>query len=211
MNAPTTNAVITTPGLNETEAITYTNILERFNQRLLVTPEDFKIFHDLQTKINEEKIIQERAPKLEAFKAQAAELVTLGYKMKDLIKILAGGTEGNTNEIVVAIFPEIEFNKTPFEWKANKKYAARGDEAEIIKTVKGKGLDYFMKHLTEAGKKWIEEFTEINRKDDQGNKKKKFANLEKVQAMFPATPTPKPEAKTDAKPAAAAAKTITKK
>lgn len=92
----------------------------------------------------------------------------------------------NNVEVVVAVFPEITTsdengNKTAFEYKANKKYAGRGNEADAIRKLKENGADYFINHLTEEGKKWYEEKIEVEK---DGNTVSKYPNKHFIQVMF---------------------------
>lgn len=97
-----------------------------------------------------------------AKKAEKAEI-------DNIVKLIKGVSATPKKEIVIAVFPEITVpNKSgelvPFEYKANKKYAGRGIDADAIKKIKAKGLDYFVKHLNDDGKTWYAEAVQGKRK-----------------------------------------------
>ena len=172
---------------------------------------------ELNKKIKDDRENKEKAPKLEAFKVQAKELIKLGYKVADLIKAVKGDSDGQ----VLGSFPDITIDGKAFELIAGKSYGGLGKGADAIRQIKAKvkaeGIEYVIKHLNDDGKVWVEEKVAKGRGDgftfpNRVTLEKQFdAYQAKKRTPKPESPAPTTAPKADAKPAAAAAKTSAKK
>jgi hypothetical protein len=181
--SPATNYV--SLALSQEEQIKYAELKVKITNDLPVSNDELTAYKGFSKKITEVRGKQEKLPKLNAFVEAAKELLTLGFKTNEIITAIKGGTVVAKPETVVAVFPEIKIadasgNLVPFEYKAGKKYAGRGIEADAIKKVKAKGLDYMVKHFNEDGKTWFEE-KEAGKRDAT---KIKFPNKEYLNKFF---------------------------
>lgn len=181
--------------LTPEEQVKYAELKVKVANDIPTTNQEDALFQQLKHKVAQKRAEAEKAPKLEAFVNNSKELVAMGFKMADLIAAIKGTPAESKQEIVVAVFPEITIpdasgNMVPFQYKANKKYAGRGVDAEAIKKIKAKGHDYFVQHLNEDGKKWYEEKVQMKRKDKAGNIQFKFPAQEYVAKMFGGAATP---------------------
>lgn len=181
----TTATNYVTIALTNEEQVKYAELKVKITNDLPVSNEELSAYKGFSKKIAEVRAKQEKLPKLNAFVESAKELLTLGFKTNEIITAIKGGTVTAKPEVVVAVFPEIKIadasgNLVPFEYKAGKKYAGRGIEADAIKKIKAKGLDYFIKHFNETGKTWFEE-KEAGKRDAT---KFKFPNKEYLNKFF---------------------------